>query len=399
MPHKSFQLFHTRVSAVANPVVRTSLANTDNSVMASSNLLCHLRLSEEHGAWADLADLKVTRLTRQGLQHWLVATSLPILTSVQPLSLIWRVRGAGGELRGAQVLREAGLVDVHSPTVPRPLVDVVQDALIAILGGQDEEHNVLGSCVLVHPILIVQVLGNPLLAKAPNFLLSFFPGWKCLVEWAAEGCVQVQLVQGKRSPGSIVETCQLRRSKVTRGVVKPEVSCVKDPASHPTSLSFLQALKEKHHRSGTMIGRDSSHLQMVSRSRNSIVGKDLVWFIVLEDVNCLGWNSVLLHHEVLRYFRAIEFVIDFCPIGLSPEKHGKSVDAFHVVGMAVGEKELVSGSNISLALDAVKPITADPRKGCELSHETAHGDQVGKEALEIRAEPHQRSHSLASIFA
>ena len=38
-----------------------------------------------------------------------------------------------------------------------------------------------------------------------------------------------------------------------------------------------------------------------------------------------------------------------------PEKHGKSVDAFHVVGMAVGEKELVSGSNISLALDAVKP--------------------------------------------
>ena len=46
---------------------------------------------------------------------------------------------------------------MHSPTVPRPLVDVVQDALIAILGGQDEEHNVLGSCVLVHPILIVQV--------------------------------------------------------------------------------------------------------------------------------------------------------------------------------------------------------------------------------------------------
>ena len=39
---------------------------------------------------------------------------------------------------------------------------------------------------------------------------------------------------------------------------------------------------------------------MVSRSRNSIVGKDLVWFIVLEDVNCLGWNSVLLHHEVLK---------------------------------------------------------------------------------------------------
>ena len=38
---------------------------------------------------------------------------------------------------------------------------------------------------------------------------------------------------------------------------------------------------------------------MVSRSRNSIVGKDLVWFIVLEDVNGLGWNSVLLHHEVL----------------------------------------------------------------------------------------------------
>ena len=38
-----------------------------------------------------------------------------------------------------------------------------------------------------------------------------------------------------------------------------------------------------------------------------------------------------------------------------PEKHGKSVDAFHVVGMAVGEKELVSGSNISFALDAVKP--------------------------------------------
>ena len=76
---------------------------------------------------------------------------------MQPLSLIWRVRGAGGELRGAQVLREAGLVDVHSPTVPRPLVDVVQDALIAILCGQDEEHNVLGSCVLVHPILIVQV--------------------------------------------------------------------------------------------------------------------------------------------------------------------------------------------------------------------------------------------------
>ena len=46
---------------------------------------------------------------------------------------------------------------MHSPTVPRPLVDVVQDALIAILGGQDEEHNVLGSRVLVHPILIVQV--------------------------------------------------------------------------------------------------------------------------------------------------------------------------------------------------------------------------------------------------
>ena len=39
---------------------------------------------------------------------------------------------------------------------------------------------------------------------------------------------------------------------------------------------------------------------MVSRSRNSIVGKDLVWFIVLEDVNGLGWNSVLLHHEVLK---------------------------------------------------------------------------------------------------
>ena len=38
---------------------------------------------------------------------------------------------------------------------------------------------------------------------------------------------------------------------------------------------------------------------MVSRSRNSIIGKDLVWFVVLEDVNCLGWNSVLLHHEVL----------------------------------------------------------------------------------------------------
>ena len=38
---------------------------------------------------------------------------------------------------------------------------------------------------------------------------------------------------------------------------------------------------------------------MVSRSRNSIIGKDLVWFVVLEDVNCFGWNSVLLHHEVL----------------------------------------------------------------------------------------------------
>ena len=45
------------------------------------------------------------------------------------------------------------------------------------------------------------------------------------------------------------------------------------------------------------------------------------------------------------------------------------------------------------------PITADPRKGCELSHETAHGDQVGKKTLEITAKPHQRSHSLASIFA
>ena len=66
-------------------------------------------------------------------------------------------------------------------------------------------------------------LGHPFLAKAPNLLLSFFPGWKCLVEWAAEGRVQVELVQGKRSPGSIVETCQLRRSKVTRGVVKPGV--------------------------------------------------------------------------------------------------------------------------------------------------------------------------------
>ena len=66
-------------------------------------------------------------------------------------------------------------------------------------------------------------LGHPFLAKAPDFLLSFFPGWKCLVEWAAEGRVQVQLVQGKRSPGSVVETRQLRRSKVTRGVVKPWV--------------------------------------------------------------------------------------------------------------------------------------------------------------------------------
>ena len=28
------------------------------------------------------------------------------------------------------------------------------------------------------------------------------------------------------------------------------------------------------------------------------------------------------------------------------------------------------------------PITADPRKGCELSHETAHVDQVRKEALD-----------------
>ena len=46
-----------------------------------------------------------------------------------------------------------------------------------------------------------------------------------------------------------------------------------------------------------------------------------------------------------------------------PEKHGKSVDAFHVVGMAVGEKELVSGSNISLALDAVKP-EYDPWQLC-----------------------------------
>ena len=46
-----------------------------------------------------------------------------------------------------------------------------------------------------------------------------------------------------------------------------------------------------------------------------------------------------------------------------PEKHGKSVDAFHVVGMAVGEKELVSGSNISLALDAVKP-KYDPWQLC-----------------------------------
>ena len=44
-------------------------------------------------------------------------------------------------------------------------------------------------------------------------------------------------------------------------LMEPEVSCVKDPASHPGSLSFLQALKEKHHRSGTMIGRDSSHLR------------------------------------------------------------------------------------------------------------------------------------------
>ena len=43
--------------------------------------------------------------------------------------------------------------------------------------------------------------------------------------------------------------------------MEPEVSCVEDPASHPGSLSFLQALKEKHHRSGTMIRRDSSHLR------------------------------------------------------------------------------------------------------------------------------------------
>ena len=81
------------------------------------HLLCHLLLSEKHGTWPDLADLKVSRLAGQRLQHWLVACPLPRLTSVQPLGLVWHVGGAGGELGGAKVLRELGRIDVHLPTV------------------------------------------------------------------------------------------------------------------------------------------------------------------------------------------------------------------------------------------------------------------------------------------
>ena len=38
-----------------------------------------------------------------------------------------------------------------------------------------------------------------------------------------------------------------------------------------------------------------------------------------------------------------------------PEKHGESVDADHVVGVAVGEEELVGGYNPPLTLYTVKP--------------------------------------------
>ena len=38
-----------------------------------------------------------------------------------------------------------------------------------------------------------------------------------------------------------------------------------------------------------------------------------------------------------------------------PEKHGESVDANHVVSVAVGEEELVSCDHPALALNTVKP--------------------------------------------
>ena len=38
-----------------------------------------------------------------------------------------------------------------------------------------------------------------------------------------------------------------------------------------------------------------------------------------------------------------------------PEKHGESVDADHVVGVTVGEEELVGGYNPPLTLYTVKP--------------------------------------------
>ena len=117
------------------------------------HLLCHLLLSEKHGTWPDLADLKVSRLAGQRLQHWLVATPLPSLTSVQPFSLVWHVGSAGGEFSAAKVLRELGRIDMHPPAVSRLLVDVVQDSLIAILCRQHKEHHMLGPCVFIHPIL------------------------------------------------------------------------------------------------------------------------------------------------------------------------------------------------------------------------------------------------------
>ena len=65
-------------------------------------------------------------------------------------------------------------------------------------------------------------LGHPLFTQPPDFLLSLFPGGEGFIEGAAEGGVQIELVQGKWFALSIVQTSQFRRNKVARGVVKSE---------------------------------------------------------------------------------------------------------------------------------------------------------------------------------
>ena len=135
----------------------------------------------------------------------------------------------GGPVRGGETAGTAGtlLAHVNFPLVERPVVDDLQDGLVAGAGGELQQDHVMRVALLEHP-----VPPDPPLTDFPHLFLGILPGGEGREGEGAEGGVEVELVQPQRNSRPVERLQARQASHRGSGVVKPEVAGVENSLLH-----------------------------------------------------------------------------------------------------------------------------------------------------------------------